>query len=136
MPRSLAVLRLITSSNLVGCWTGKSRGLGALQNTIDISGRAQEQLGVIDAIGHQAAGRGERAREYTVGRRCCGGGSEDGIAMHDGEDIRQNQQSAALPARKLAIIDWISAASWHGALCAVTAKEGAASSMSRIISPA
>src|SRR3954464_4161748 len=26
-PSALAVLRLITSSNLVGCWTGKSAGL-------------------------------------------------------------------------------------------------------------
>jgi hypothetical protein len=40
------------------------------------------------------------------------------------------------PRASSAIIDWISAASWHGALCAVMAKEGAASSMSRIIRPA
>jgi hypothetical protein len=30
-PRALAVLRLITSSNLVGCWTGRSAGLAPLR---------------------------------------------------------------------------------------------------------
>src|SRR5215813_13207194 len=30
-PSALAVLRLITSSNLVGCWTGKSPGLAPLK---------------------------------------------------------------------------------------------------------
>src|SRR5262249_61800201 len=30
-PRAWAVLRLITSSNLVGCWTGRSAGLAPLR---------------------------------------------------------------------------------------------------------
>ena len=30
-PIALAVLRLITSSNLVGCWTGRSAGLTPLR---------------------------------------------------------------------------------------------------------
>ena len=33
MPSASAVLRLITSSNFVGCWTGR---LGALQDATDI----------------------------------------------------------------------------------------------------
>jgi len=31
MPIAFAVLRLITSSNLVGCWTGRSAGLAPLK---------------------------------------------------------------------------------------------------------
>jgi len=31
MPRALAVLRLITSSYLVGCWTGRSAGFSPLR---------------------------------------------------------------------------------------------------------
>ena len=38
-PSALAVLRLITSSNLVGCWTGKIGGLLALENAVDVAGR-------------------------------------------------------------------------------------------------
>src|ERR1019366_10168967 len=30
-PRAFAVLRLMTSSNLVGCWTGKSAGFSPLR---------------------------------------------------------------------------------------------------------
>ena len=36
MPSALAVLRLITSSNLVGCWTGKVGGLFTLENPAEI----------------------------------------------------------------------------------------------------
>ena len=101
MSRALAVLRLITSSNLVGCCTGRSCGFRAFQDAIDVIGRAQEQVGIVDAIGHQTAGRGERTREIDGGQAVFGRGSEDRVAMHDGEDVGQDQQSAALLACKL-----------------------------------
>jgi hypothetical protein len=41
-PSTVAVLRLIARSNLVGCSIGRSEGLDTFQNTIDLS----EPLGV------------------------------------------------------------------------------------------
>ena len=39
MPSALAVLRLITSSYLVGCWTGRSPGFSPLEDAVDVAGR-------------------------------------------------------------------------------------------------
>ena len=39
-PSALAVLRLMTSSNLVGCSTGRSAGLRALQDLVHVDGGA------------------------------------------------------------------------------------------------
>src|SRR5258707_15056938 len=50
---------------------------GALPNTVDIGGRAQEPLRLVDAIGHPAAGRGERGREIHGREAVLGGGGED-----------------------------------------------------------
>jgi len=64
-PRALAVLRLITSSNVVGCWTGRSAGLAhrfltaddadsqhpsVLMPTKEYAGRIKRLRGVIRDI--------------------------------------------------------------------------------------
>src|SRR5262249_41751304 len=52
-PSAFAVLRLMTSSNLFGFWTGRSAGLGAFEDAIDVPCRLAELFGVIVAIGDQ-----------------------------------------------------------------------------------
>src|SRR5215813_6736235 len=52
-PSALAVLRLITSSNLVGCSTGRSDGLGTPENFVHEVRRAATQIGEVGSVGHQ-----------------------------------------------------------------------------------
>ena len=54
-PSALAVLRLITSANLVGCWTGRSDGRHRSKSCQRSRG-APRQVGIICVIGHQATG--------------------------------------------------------------------------------
>ena len=42
-PSDFAVLRLMTNSNFVGCWTGISEGLAPSQYPVDKVGGAPEQ---------------------------------------------------------------------------------------------
>ena len=56
-PMACAVLRLIISSNLVTCSTGRSAGLSALQDFVYEIGAAPIHLGQIFAVGHQPARR-------------------------------------------------------------------------------
>jgi hypothetical protein len=58
-PRVLAVLRLITNSNFVGCSTGNSAGLAPWKILSTKAGQSPESGGDIRAVGHKAAGRGE-----------------------------------------------------------------------------
>ena len=46
----------MTSSNLVGCWTGRSAGLGALQDLVHVDGAAAIVIGTVRRVAHQTAG--------------------------------------------------------------------------------
>ena len=50
-PSALAVLRLITSSYLVGACTGRSAGLLALEDAIDIVGGAPKIIAQVSSVG-------------------------------------------------------------------------------------
>jgi hypothetical protein len=50
-PNAFAVLRLMTSSNLVGCIHGEIGGLGALEDLVDEGGGAPERVRGIRRIG-------------------------------------------------------------------------------------
>src|SRR5262245_37391673 len=52
-PSALAVIRLMTRSNLVGCSTGRSAGLLALENPGDIEPSAAIAIRDIIAVAHQ-----------------------------------------------------------------------------------
>jgi hypothetical protein len=54
-PSAVAVLRVITSSYLVGVWTGRSTGFSSLENAFYVTGNATILLQDIGAIGDQAA---------------------------------------------------------------------------------
>ena len=53
-PSALAVLRLMTTSTLVDCWTGKVGRVHAFEDTIDIAA-APVLVGRIRPVGDQAA---------------------------------------------------------------------------------
>ena len=53
-PMFLAVLRLITSSNFVGCSTGRSPGLAPLEDLIHIGSGAPEHFDNARAVKHEA----------------------------------------------------------------------------------
>jgi len=55
-PRALAVLRLITSSNLIGCSTGGSAGLSPLRTRARVQAGLPTCLGNASTIAHQTTG--------------------------------------------------------------------------------
>src|SRR4029453_6787111 len=61
-PRPLAVLRLITSSNFVGCWNGSSAGLAPLRAPRWVYDRQSIHLRRLLRLGGQR--RGEEASSY------------------------------------------------------------------------
>jgi len=55
-PRALAVLRLMTNSNFVGCSTGRSAGLAPFENLVHVRRGPSEQIAEVWSAGHQAPG--------------------------------------------------------------------------------
>ena len=55
MPSALAVLRLITKSNLVGCSTGRSAGFGALKDLVYVGSGPPPEIKEARPVTHQAA---------------------------------------------------------------------------------
>jgi hypothetical protein len=51
----LAVLRLITGSNLTGAWTGARSGSRPLEDAVGIGRRAPKIIEPVESIGQQAA---------------------------------------------------------------------------------
>src|SRR5262245_60656763 len=62
-PNAFAVFMLITSTNLVGCITGRSGWLVAFENAADIDASLAIRIPVVGAIAHQATGGGEIASD-------------------------------------------------------------------------
>jgi hypothetical protein len=91
--RSFAVLRLMTSSNLIGACTGRSPGLAPR--------RLSHRLGGVGSIRNQAAGRCKETerinRRQAVLCRYC----DDQLAINYGECIRQNDETAIWLLRKV-----------------------------------
>ena len=95
-PRALAVLRLMTSSNFVGCSTGRSAGLGALQDLVHEDGRAPPD--VDDVRRHRtSAPRPRHTPELIHGRK-----PAPGSQLRDSPGLREEERSAttrSAPAR-------------------------------------
>ncbi len=66
-PICLAVLRLITSSNFVGCSTGMSAGFVPFENLVDHKRSALVAFGTVGSIGHQTTAVDKIS--WTVNRR-------------------------------------------------------------------
>jgi hypothetical protein len=75
-PSALAVLRLITSSNLVGCSTGGSAGLSPLRTRARVQAGLPTCLGNASTIAHQSTGFRGLTQVITRGKsildRQCG----------------------------------------------------------------
>src|SRR5713226_154921 len=54
-PSALAVVRLMTSSNLVGCMTGQIRGLLAFEDTTDIDAGLAKLIDRVRRVAHQSS---------------------------------------------------------------------------------
>ena len=67
-PSALAVLRLMTSSNLVGCSTGRSAGFAPLR-ILRRSARPPERLSEAVAVAHQATVGGQLTERINC-RNC------------------------------------------------------------------
>src|SRR5262249_46011147 len=63
-PSALAVFRLMTNSNFVGCWIGSSSGLDA----VDVASCETALFGIIVTIGDQAA-RSRKIGAVKINRR-------------------------------------------------------------------
>src|SRR5436190_15245268 len=76
MPSALAVFILMTSWKRVGCSTGKSAGLGAFEDFVDIHGSLAKKVRIYRGVRHQPAFVGEPARHrncrHTVLQRQLG----------------------------------------------------------------
>src|SRR5215472_9115413 len=93
-PRAFAVLRLITSSYLVGACTGMSAGFLALENAVDVAGGATELVNHIRAIGDQAAVDDEVAEVVNGGQFVAGRQRNDQITMKQRQWARRHDQAA------------------------------------------
>ena len=67
-PSALAVLRLMTSSNFVGCCTGRSVGLEPCRNHVHVSCGAAEQVRNARSVGHEATKFRELPRHCDRGQ--------------------------------------------------------------------
>ena len=52
-PSALAVLRLMMSSNLVGCSTGRSAALAPFQKLVDLPGGKSVQVSIVRSVRHE-----------------------------------------------------------------------------------
>ena len=90
-PRALAVLRLMTSSNFVGCSTGRSAGLGALEDLVHVGRGAPLEVGQFGSIGHQdrpastASRKANMRRQPVLGRELRDESSIDDMPMDSPE---------------------------------------------------
>ena len=96
----MAVLRLMTNSNLVRRLHRQIARLGALENAVDIGGRAPVDIGQIATIGHQAAARGEVPIGVDGGQSMPRRKRDDQVAMVGGAHVRQDHQAAIRMARE------------------------------------
>ena len=90
----MAVLRLMTSSNLVGALHRQVGRLLALEDAIDVAGRASVLVDQIGAVGDQAATGDVEAEGVDRGQAVPDRKRRDQIAMTDRQRARQHDQTA------------------------------------------
>ena len=88
---AFAVLRLITSSNLTDCITGRSAGFSPLRIAAMIATECAVCLVEADAVAHQSAGHGVFPKMVDCGEFLMGCERDDLIASCIEERIARNQ---------------------------------------------
>jgi len=91
-PSALAVLRLMTNSNVVGCSTGRSPGLAPLRICPD-SGSPSRHLREIDSIATETAVLNVQVVLIDGGDPVRGRKIEDGLSMHEHKGGRHHHYS-------------------------------------------
>ena len=102
IPISLAVLRFITSSNLVGCWTGRSDELRTFENAIHIARSALEEIHFIRTVGEKATVGYEITEIVDCRKTKFCGELDDPFAMDHVVAIRQDKKATIRLACSLA----------------------------------
>ena len=101
MPSAFAALRLITSSIFTACWTGRSAGLLAPEDAVDVLGGVPVKVQNDDAVGyeqaahHHVAKRGD-GRQATVGSQ-----SGDELVVPAADRVRQHDETTVRLAREV-----------------------------------
>ena len=99
-PSAFAVLRLITSSNLVGCCDRQVGRLRALEDAVDVADRAPEQVDRVGSIGNQAAVLRMIAVRIDSRQGMAGGQRNDRRAVGRRRAARGHDQAAIGGARE------------------------------------
>src|SRR5262249_41325336 len=100
-PSILAVWALMTISNLVGCWTGRSAGLAPLKNLVDVVSSTPRQVSEIRPVGDEATGchkfsNSMKRRQLLPGREV-----RNALSITSGERVfDRNQRIWAQPSRR------------------------------------
>src|SRR5262245_50807679 len=98
-PSALAVLRLTTSSYLVGACTGRSAWLLSLKDAVDVAGRAAVRIDRTRSVGDQAAADNEEAIRVHRDQPVPGHQRDDALTMKYGKPASRHNQAATRPAR-------------------------------------
>ena len=99
MPSAFAVLRLMTSSYLVGACTGRSAGFSPLRMRVYVAGRSPVLVDKIGPIGDQAASSDVVALGVNRWQLVPGRERDDQIAMNRRQRTRRYDQAAIRLAR-------------------------------------
>src|SRR5262249_3633401 len=99
-PSAFAVLRLITSSYLVGACTGRSAGLAPLRDAIDVTRRASEWIDRVGAVRDQATADDVAAMPVDGGQSMPIRQRDNEVAMNERQCGCRHDQAAILPARE------------------------------------
>ena len=96
----MAVLRLMTSSNLVGCLHRQVGRLLALEDAIDVAGCAPVLVGDVRSVGDQAAAPDEERDRIDRGQSVPSRERDDQLAMHRSSTRSGHDQAAIRGARE------------------------------------
>ena len=99
-PSALAVLRLITSWNLVACWTGSSAGFLALEHTIHVGRCPPIEVDIVDPVGRQAPAHHPVAEGVDRGQPVLLRQRDDPLTASRGTAAGQHDQPAVRPSRQ------------------------------------
>jgi hypothetical protein len=97
---AFAVLRLIANSCLVGACTGRSAGVLALEDAIDVAGRAAVRVDRIRPVGDQATGFDVVAVVVDRGQLVLGRKRDDQVAMNHRQRAPRQDHAAVRGARE------------------------------------
>ena len=92
-PSALAVLRLMTNSNVVGCSTGRSAGFAPLRILSTYVGSAAVQIGDVRPVRHEPTDLRILTQRIHYGEAVLGGETYQASGVRVRERTRQNEEA-------------------------------------------